>query len=245
VLRAEVERIRWFHTIDLGDGVVTPGEDDTPAKLATIGLPADLSGRTVLDVGAWDGFFSFEAERRGARRVVAVDPSAWRPDRPENEWGSKAGFDLARRTLGSRVEDVELDDLLQLSPETLGTFDVVLFLGVLYHLPDPFPLLERVAAVTGDLLIVETHGDLLGLRRPAMAYYPGAEVEGDRSTWWGPNPPLLRALLHRVGFAHVEVVHVDRCPRRLARAAWRRLRGRPYRASQGRVVVHARRRAEG
>jgi tRNA (mo5U34)-methyltransferase len=241
VLRAEVERIRWFHTIDLGDGVVTPGEDDTPGKLATIGLPADLSGRTVLDVGAWDGFFSFEAERRGARRVVAVDPSAWRPGRPENEWGGKAGFDLARRALGSRVEDLDLDDLLQLSPDTVGTFDVVLFLGVLYHLPDPFPLLERVAAVTGDLLILETHADLLGLRRPAMAHYPGSEVDGDRSTWWGPNPALLRALLHRLGFAQVDVVHVDRLPRRLARAAWRRLRGRPYRASQGRVVVHARR----
>jgi tRNA (mo5U34)-methyltransferase len=243
VLRAEVERIRWFHTIDLGGGLVTPGQDDSPAKLATLDLPDDLSGRTVLDVGAWDGFFSFEAERRGAARVVAVDPSAWRPGRPENEWGTKAGFELARRALGSRVEDVDLDDLLDLSPDTVGTFDVVLFLGVLYHLPDPFPLLERVCAVTRDLLILETHGDLLGRRRPAMAYYPGAEVEGDRSTWWGPNPPLLRALLRGLGFARVDVVHADRLPHRLARAAWRRLRGRPYPASQGRIVVHARREA--
>ena len=239
-LRAEVEAIRWFHTIDLGGGVVTPGEDDTPAKLATLGLPDDLSGRTVLDVGAWDGFFSFDAERRGARRVVAVDPAAWREGQPENEWGSKAGFELARRALGSRVEDVDID-LLALCPNTVGTFDVVLFLGILYHLPDPFPLLERVCSVTGELLILETHADLLGLRRPAMAYYPGAEVEGDSSTWWGPNPPLLRALLARQGFSQVEVVHSDPLRRRLARAAYRRLRGAPYRASQGRVVIHAHR----
>jgi tRNA (mo5U34)-methyltransferase len=171
--------------------------------------------------------------------VVAVDPAAWREGQPENEWGSKAGFELARRALGSRVQDLDVDDLLDLDPATLGTFDVVLFLGVFYHLQDPFPLLERAAELSGDLLVLETHADLLGRRRPAMAYYPGDEVEGDRSTWWGPNPALLRALLHRLGFARVDVVHVDRLPRRLARAAYRRLRGTPYRASQGRVVVHA------
>jgi tRNA (mo5U34)-methyltransferase len=239
-LRADVEAIRWFHTIDLGGGVVTPGEEDTPAKLATLGLPEDLAGKTVLDVGAWDGFFSFEAERRGARRVVAVDPAAWREGQPENEWGSKAGFELARRALGSRVEDLDID-LDALSPDTVGTFDVVLFLGVLYHLPDPFPLLERVCSVTAGLLILETHADLLGLRRPAMAYYPGTDVEGDPSTWWGPNVALLRALLAGQGFSRVEVVHSDPLPRRLARAAYRRVRGTPYLASQGRVVVHAHR----
>ena len=73
------------------------------------------------DIGAWDGFFSFEAERRGARRVVAVDPAAWREDQPENEWGSKAGFELARRVLGSHVEDLELD-LVSISPATVQTF---------------------------------------------------------------------------------------------------------------------------
>jgi tRNA (mo5U34)-methyltransferase len=238
-LRAEVARVRWFHRIDLGDGIVTPGAEDTPAKLRRIGLPGSLGGRTVLDVGAWDGFFSFECERRGAARVVAVDPAAWRPS-AENEWGSKRGFELARRALGSSVEDLDID-LLDLSPERVGTFDVVLFLGVLYHLPDPLPVLERVASVTGDLLIVETHADLLGRRRPAMAFYPGAEVDGDPSTWWGPNPALLGELLRGHGFRSVEVVQADRLPRRLARAAARRLRGSPYRASWGRCVVHARR----
>jgi tRNA (mo5U34)-methyltransferase len=239
-LRTEVEAIRWFHTIDLGEGVVTPGEDDTPAKLRTLGFPADLTGLTVLDVGAWDGFFSFEAERRGARRVVAVDPAAWRQDQPENEWGTKAGFELARRALGSRVEDLDVD-LLDLSPQTVGRFDLVLFLGVLYHLPDPLPVLERVASVTAGRLILETHADLLGLRRPAAAFYPGAEVDNDPSTWWGPNVPFLRAVLEGFGFARVDVVHADPLPRRAARAAYRRLSGSPYRASQGRVVVHARR----
>jgi tRNA (mo5U34)-methyltransferase len=236
-LRDEVAAIRWFHTIDLGGGVVTPGEEDTPAKLPCIGLPDDLSGRTVLDVGAWDGFFSFECERRGAARVVAVDPAGWR-ESAENAWGSRAGFDLAHRTLESNVEALEIDSLLDLSPATAGTFDLVLFLGVLYHLPDPWPVLEAVASVTGERLILETHADLLHLRRPAMAHYPGCEVDGDDSTWWGPNVAMLEAWLRRLGFARVEVVHRDGLARRIARSAGRRLRGAPYRVAQGRVVVH-------
>ena len=238
-LRSEVERIRWFHTIDLGDGIVTPGQDESLRKLEWLGLPPSLAGKTVLDVGAWDGFFSFEAERRGARRVVAMDPACWRePAWGPDGWGTRQGFDLARRALGSRVEDLDLD-LLELSPERVGTFDVVLFLGVFYHLPDPLPHLERVASVTGERLVLETHADLIDLRRPAMAYYAGTEVSGDPSNWWGPNPALLRAVLKGMGFSRVEVVHLERLGYRLARAAYRRVRGPRFGAMQGRVVVHA------
>ena len=75
-LRAAVAAQGWFHTIDLGGGLVTDGRDESPRKLGWIGLPSDLRGRSVLDVGAWDGFFSFECERRGADRVVALDGPA-------------------------------------------------------------------------------------------------------------------------------------------------------------------------
>ncbi|HRT55377.1 MAG TPA: hypothetical protein P5038_02005 [Candidatus Paceibacterota bacterium] len=64
-LRARVAQLRWHHSIDLGQGIITPGQDNSPRKLARLGLPESLAGKTVLDVGAWDGFFSFEAERRG------------------------------------------------------------------------------------------------------------------------------------------------------------------------------------
>jgi tRNA (mo5U34)-methyltransferase len=196
----------------------------------------------VLDVGAWDGFFSFEAERRGAARVVALDGPAWRePAWGPGGYGTKAGFELARHALRSSVEDRELD-LEEISPATVGRFDVVLFLGVLYHLKHPWPVLERVASVCDGLLIVETHADLLDLRRPAMALYPGAEVAGDASNWWGPNVAALKAMLREEGFARLELVHRQPLPYRLARAAYRRVRGPRFRAQQGRVVVHARRR---
>ncbi|MGZ4124582.1 MAG: hypothetical protein ACXVQU_03390 [Actinomycetota bacterium] len=58
-LKAEIAKITWYHTIPLPGGITTPGVDDTQSRLPKIGLPEDLSGRTVLDVGAWDGFFSF------------------------------------------------------------------------------------------------------------------------------------------------------------------------------------------
>lgn len=198
-LKQRVAAIRWWHRIDLGEGIVTPGPDDSPAKLACIRLPTSLVGCTVLDIGAWDGYFSFECERRGASRVLAIDPPSW-----ENErfpFG-KEGFVLAREVLGSRVEDRKLD-VMDLSPEDIGLFDVVLFLGVFYHLRHPLSALERIAAVTKTLLILETHVDLLEVSRPSMTFYPGAELNRDSTNWWGPNPALVTALLRDVGFSDV------------------------------------------
>ncbi len=200
-LEKAVAAIRWAHRIDLGQGVVTPGLWDTPEVLARLRLPRDLRGQTVLDVGCWDGFYSFEAERRGARRVLATDSFTWQ----RKSWGSKEGFELARRALESRVEDLDID-VLDLAPERIGVFDVVLFLGVLYHMKHPMLALERVASVTGRLLVVETVIDLLYLPREALAFYPGTELERDDSNWFGPTPSATEAMLRSAGFARVERV---------------------------------------
>lgn len=240
-LRQRVESLRWYHTIDLGYGVVTPGIDDTSQRLARIDLPANLEGKTVLDVGAWDGFFSFEAERRGASRVVATDYYAWHGQ----GWGTgkgKAPFELAREARGSTVEDVDID-VSDLSPDRLGLFDVVLFLGVLYHLPNPLLGLEKVASVTRELLIVETVVDLVGFRRPAAAFYPNRELNNDPTNWWGPNHAAVCGMLQSVGFSNVKVVTPVRgAPYRLSRALWHSVRGkRSFRPSyrQDRAVFHA------
>jgi tRNA (mo5U34)-methyltransferase len=241
-LRAAVAAQGWFHTIDLGDGIVTKGRDESPRKLGWIGLPDDLRGRTVLDVGAWDGFFSFECERRGADRVVALDGPAWRePAWGPGGFGTRSGFELARRALGSSVEDVELE-LKDISPESVGRFDVVLFLGVLYHMRHPLLALERVASVTGSLLIVETHADLIRLRRPAAAFYPGREVNRDASNWWGPNPAAVAAMLETVGFPRAEIVYRPRgFPFSIARGIRRKRRGGDSlrrAVNYGRTTVH-------
>jgi tRNA (mo5U34)-methyltransferase len=233
-----VAGIRWFHTIDLGSGVVTPGMGGNLVALRRLGLPPRLDGLSVLDIGAWDGFFAFEAERRGASRVLATDSVRWNR---AGDWGSKEGFALARRALGSRVEDKTID-VLDLSPDTVGVFDLVLFLGVLYHMRHPLLALERVASVTGRQLIVETHADLLHCRRPAWAYYAGAELDHNPTNWCGPNPPAVIAMLKSVGFERVALVFRPSLAYRAARALkWMvQRRGRFFPTlDQGRIVVHA------
>jgi tRNA (mo5U34)-methyltransferase len=241
-LRRRVAEINWFHTIDLGNDLVTPGWDDSPARLERMGIPDDLTGTTVLDIGAWDGFFSFECERRGAARVVATDYYSWHG----SGWGAKAGFELAREALGSHVEDVDVD-VMDIAPGRLGTFDLVLFLGVLYHLRHPLLAIEKIAAVTRGTLILETVVDLVGLGRPAMAFYPDRELNADPTNWWGPNQEAVVGMLKSAGFDDVRVVTPTPGPLyRGARAAWHRLRGRnrlipAFR--QDRAVFHARKRA--
>jgi tRNA (mo5U34)-methyltransferase len=194
-LGVRVKRIRWFHTIDLGDGIVTSGiEQATAWKLSYLALPEDLTGKTVLDVGAWDGFFSFECERRGAKRVLATDSLMWRLET------GRAGFDTAREALGSTVDSLEID-VMELAPERVGgTFDIVLFLGVLYHMRDPMLALERAASVTRERMIIETHVDLLDVPRTAIAFYPFDELAGDFSNWVGPNLLAVDGMLRASGF---------------------------------------------
>ena len=240
-LQAKVDALRWFHTIDMGHGVVTKGVENSPERLVRIKMPADLSGRSVLDVGAWDGFYSFEAERRGAARVVAADHYAWHGE----GWGTglgKAGFELARAALDSRVDDVDID-VMDLSADRLGAFDVVLFLGVLYHLRDPLLALERVSSVTTHMLILETVVDMVGISRPAAAFYPARELNDDPTNWWGPNQAAVAGMLRSVGFARVEQISpTPSAPFRAARAAYHHLKGKNRFASafrQDRAVFHA------
>lgn len=236
-LKREVARIRWFHRMDLGHGIVTPGENSTQQTLSRLGFPDSFAGLTVLDVGAWDGFYSFEAERRGAVRVLATDHFCW----SGAGWGTKQGFELARRVLNSRVEDRDID-VLDLSPESVGVFDVVLFTGVLYHMRHPLLALERVASVTGRWLILETALDMLWSRRPALAFYPKDDLNRDWTNWFAPNLAALEAMLRTVGFQTIKLISNYSLPVRIARAAKWKLEGRGgflRTVGQGRAVVHA------
>jgi tRNA (mo5U34)-methyltransferase len=186
----------WWHTITLPYGIKTPGRvpESTQAWISQL-IPMDLKGQTVLDVGAWDGYYSFLAETRGASSILAID----------NDQNGKHGNALltARALLRSRVEYAVLDveNLEQLHRR----FDTVFFFGVYYHLKNPFLAFEALARVTNRVLLLEGHF-VEADEQPMMRFYPGAELVGDPTNWWGANEPCLVQMLKASGFQAVEVV---------------------------------------
>jgi tRNA (mo5U34)-methyltransferase len=168
----------------------------------------DLGHRSVIDVGTWNGYFAFEAKRAGAGRVIATDSFVWRSP----EFRGREAFEIARECLNLDVEAKDIDPTE--SPGDVEPVDAVLFLGVFYHMIDPIMVLQKVASLAKDLLVIETHQDLLTMPRPAMAFYPGTTLNNDASNWWGPNPECLTELLATVDFRHVFYQWHPRIPRR-------------------------------
>jgi tRNA (mo5U34)-methyltransferase len=222
-LRAEVDGRQWYHTLELAPGVVTPGWFDTRDVARRLPIPPSLAGRRCLDVGTFDGFWAFELERRGASEVLAVDlldPEQWdwpagSPPHVLAELAERkragAGFHVAHRALGSRVEHRETS-VYALDPGDVGTFDFVYLGSLLLHLRDPVAALERVRAVcTGELLVVDVVDPLLSLAFPRR---PLATLDGrDRPWWWQPNVAALARMVEAAGFALARPPQRVRMPR--------------------------------
>ncbi|MBC7942584.1 MAG: methyltransferase domain-containing protein [Chitinophagaceae bacterium] len=196
----------WYHQIEIRPGLVTPGINHTANVLPLLALPADCTGLRVLDIGARDGYFSFEAERRGAE-VLAVD---YLPD-------TETGFRVAAGMLGSRVE-FRRANIYDLHSDDIGSFDIVLCLGLLYHLPDPMQALGILRKLCRDLLCLETYVIDNELRMPdgsfrtmaevapvltslpLMQFYAGDALNGDPTNYWGQNVECLKQMLAESNF---------------------------------------------
>ncbi len=209
-LHARVHGMRWFHQIDFGNGLVSPGWIglDKIRRMADLIFDRPIEGKSVLDIGCWDGAYSIEAARRGASRVLATDHFVW-----HEGWGDRRCFDLAREHLAPSIEAMDID-VTELSVERVGTFDTVLFLGVFYHLRHPFQVLEHVAALAREVLVVESRIIAPFSRRPFMRFYPGAELDGDPTNWWAPNRACMEAMLRDLGFRRIVFRRPDRRLRR-------------------------------
>lgn len=208
-IRDGVEKRKpWFHCIQLPYGIVTPGTREADAW-QTYKLPERLDGKFVLDIGAWEGQFSFEAERRGASQVVAMD--LWGNDPAKDEPGSMGqgwdNFQFCREVLDSRVIPV-YKNVYDLSPARDLSFDLILFLEVLYHLQDPLLGLRRVASVLAPdgMLCMESWIDAEWIKEPAAIFYPGYELNNDPTNWWGPNVLCVQSLAVAAGFKTCELV---------------------------------------
>ena len=155
-------------------------------------MPASYAGKSVLDVGCREGLYSYDAEDKGATRVLMIDDKA------------HASLTIALELLDTRVEfrQMSVYDLHQLHE----VFDIVLFMGILYHLKYPLLGLQQAADKTRSQLILESHhiGDTA---TPVMRFYEHDELGGDASNWWGPSLPCLYAMLRTVGFTRIDTVY--------------------------------------
>ncbi len=226
-LRARANALGWFHRIDLGQGVVTNGLSSGP-YVGPDKLP-ELTGKSVLDIGAWDGYYSFQAERLGARRVVALDHYVWGvdlaarqrywaecaeagvlPDHSRDttdfwrpELPGRTSFDFAKEVLSSKVETM-LADFATVDLAEVGTFDVVLYLGVLYHMKEPLTVLERLRAVTTEVAVIETQAvSVAGMEGQNLVQFFGGEFIGDYGNWYVPTLAGLSQWALAAGFRRV------------------------------------------
>jgi tRNA (mo5U34)-methyltransferase len=229
-LAAEIEAYPWYHTLELGEGVVTPGMFDHRPVLANYPLPPDVTGLRCLDVGTMDGFWAFEMERRGAAEVVAVDaPGPMSLDWPASlrhtaekalDETKEERFALAHRALASRVSRVERT-VYEIDPSDLGSFDLVFCGDLLVHLRDPVGALERLHSVCSGFAIVANPIERFGFRdRLPLARLDGIEEFG----WWTTNLAGLVRMVRAAGFAQVEASRPFKLPF-AGGGSWQGLRG--------------------
>jgi len=204
----------WFHSIDVGDGIVTPGcvpVDYERHLFTALRIPERLDGLRVLDIGTYDGLYAFECERRGAAQVFAIDVNPI----------DCHCFQLVHQMLDSKVEYRHLS-VYELDEEALGgTFDLVLFPGVFYHLRHilmSFDNIWKILKPHGTVL-VETHvcdnefvlsdGTVTTLRAinpqlvkvPLFRFYRKNELNPlDWSNWFGGNVAALLDVMSSAGF---------------------------------------------
>jgi tRNA (mo5U34)-methyltransferase len=221
----------WHSPIDLGFGINTcPRKQRRFARrLKLLKIPADLKGLRVLDMGTWDGFFAFEMERRGAE-VFVIDM-----------WDESAfkQFDFVRKIKQSRIQSEKMD-ALDVTPERLGQFDLILCAGLLYHLRYPLATLEAIRRICRGQLILETVGMVPFVHGsfPMMAFFPGDDEAIRTGRPWGISGAATTSwvveALHTAGFDRCEVVFEPPC------RLWKRMvalvRNRPQ---GGRLIVHA------
>lgn len=211
-LQAAVDAVPyWYHKVPLPHGIITPGW--APHDVSAYRIPDRLDGKTVLDIGAWDGGWTFEALRRGASFAFAIDDFSdtiggnVNADRSA-KWHT---FDLCRDALGyqNRCHRTELSVYDQ-----LFRADVVFCFGVLYHLRHPLLALEKMRTACNGEIYIET-AILDGVRSAygpdgydgsecCFEFYPNAEYGKNPSNWYVGTLRAWCGLVEAAGFRNIE-----------------------------------------
>lgn len=206
-LQEKVNAIKWFHRLELptdeGDIIVTPGiVDHCTEEIATnrYGIPKDLTGKTVLDIGAMNGYHSFLAEKRGAN-VTAIEPNQGNGD-------NIFGFKLAKECLKSKINFIPNCDLFSYTRGLGQQMDISFLFGVLYHVINPIELLIDLCSITKEYAIIESAvAQNLNIGRAVWEFNPG--FDNDPTNFWYPTIPGLDAALTHIGFTQTELIYYD------------------------------------
>ena len=214
-----IEKVRslgfWYHNVNLGDGVWTNPEHpegDYPQKrwnLVEPFVPKNLEGKTVLDIGCSGGFFSVKMKERGASHVIATDLTPWSIAQ------AKFLAEHFKMDIEFRVMDVYDIGSLGMS------FDIVVFLGVLYHLRHPLYALDKIAAICNDVMLFASalkgpwgnisikdnyhmsEDDILSHPNFPKMYFIEKSYNDDASNWWFPNRNAVIAMIRSAGFKSI------------------------------------------
>jgi len=192
-----MKKLTSWHSITLPSGEVTRGHksvEQLSAEEEALFSLVDVRYKSVLDVGAWDGYFSFAAEKRGARLVFACDWFTWMGE-------GKKGFDYAKRQMGSRVEEwvCSAEELPVNGPK----FDIIFLLGVTYHVKSPIALLERIRHLALEAVIVETEYFEDLSPEPMLRLLPDDRLGGDNSNWNVPSELGAQKMMEIAGYSSV------------------------------------------
>lgn len=210
--------IYTFQKWELFAGHSTRGPKDVIEHMGRLQIPARLDGLRVLDIAPWNGFFSFECARRGAKEVVSLGP-----DDPD-----ATGYTKTREILGVGNCTYIRSSVYDLSPVVHGTFDVVLFLGLIYHLRHPLLALDRIYDIAKDRVFVdspvidamvfdkticqESREKILNegrvMHELPLLYFTKNSETGDPFNWFMPNRRALSDLVESSGFS-IQSVELD------------------------------------
>ena len=183
-----VQGRHWHHNFEIYPGVHTNGSYNPSFMIERLNIPDDLSGMTVLDIGASDGFYSLECMRRGAK-VTAVD----------YRHKSTSGFSVMEALNSVQIEHIQSN--IYDIPEGIGTFDIILCLGVIYHLPDIPRALWKLAGFCKGRLLLESYVESFDSDLPMARYYEADALSGDLTNFWAPNVQCMQAMMRDCGFS--------------------------------------------
>jgi len=216
-IEAKISGRIWYHKIELPHGIITPGKRPMGAWQRDLyRIPERLDGLRVLDVGAWDGYWSFEALRRGAKQVVAIDDfSDLLGVMTEGDRNGWENFDTVKEILGYTDDQCQRHDLClyDLTEDNFGRFDVIFCFGVLYHLRHPLLGIDLLSAICDQAIYVESAvctdyspykaGGYPGIQM-VMEFYPNDEYANNSSNWWAPTLACMANMVKSAKFEKIK-----------------------------------------